>query len=224
MVHPKTLVYPVEDTDSLLNGNHLQDPIQTLAHKNITLCSTKAGITLPTKPVWGDKYHYSTVAVENKRNSKGNTQWHYFLGFGHQFLMEALNEDDGIVYYCGGYITSSDCPRLRFMVAYLVLSSTAKEKLPTKTMQSIISFPLRLFHISSIIPGTIIPRVVGTILDADHETQGLFFDAVSSLFTVGATFPYPPYTIDDKMKAVNSQFYSILINYFSEYKIAIIFL
>ncbi len=207
-----------------MNVKHLQDPIQILAHKNISLCSTKAGITLPTKPVWGDKYLYSTVAVENKRNSKVNTQWHYFLGFGHRFLMEAFNEDDGIVYYCGGYITSIDCVRLRFMVAYLVLSSTAKEQLPSKTMQSVLSFPLRLFHISSIIPGTIVPRVVGTILDADLETQGHFFKSVSTLFTVGATFPYPPYTIDDKMKAVNSQFYSILINNFSGYKIAIIFL
>ena len=138
--------------------------------------------------------------------------------------MEAFNEDDGIVYYCGGYITSIDCVRLRFMVAYLVLSSTAKEQLPSKTMQSVLSFPLRLFHISSIIPGTIVPRVVGTILDADNGTQGQFFESVSSLFTVGATFPHPPYTIDDKMKAINSQIYSILINNCSGNKVAIIFL
>ena len=47
-----------------------------------------------------------------------------------------------------------------------------------------------MYQISSMIPGTIVPRVVGTILDADQGTQELFFKSVTSIFSPGATLPF----------------------------------
>jgi hypothetical protein len=87
------------------------------------------------------------------------------------------------------------------MIAYLVLSSTAKEKLSAKTIQEIHTTPMRMYHISAVIPGTILPRVVGNILQADPSTRSNFFDAVTSLFSVGAKLPFY-YKVDKHEKDV----------------------
>jgi hypothetical protein len=191
----KMLVYAVQDTGCLLNAKHLDEPIDFIAHKNISLCSYVSGIHQPTKPVWGEKYMYSTVAVEQKNEFKPkapvqNTTWNYYLGFGQRFLVNASQDDDGIVYYCAGYASRVDCQRLRYIIMYLVLSTTAEEKLSAKVIKEVYSTPLRTYQISSIIPGTIVPRVVGTILDADQGTQELFFKSVTSIFSPGATLPF----------------------------------
>jgi hypothetical protein len=204
----KTLVYEEQDLHSLLDSKHLDEPIDFITQKTIALCSLKSGLHEPTKPVWGDQYSFSTVAVEHRRElskgklkSKSSSTWSYYLGFGHRYLRDASIEDDGIVYYCVGFTSKINCQRLRFMIAYLALSSTADKKLSAKTIHEIQTTPIRMFHISAVIPGTILPRVVGNILQADPGTRSNFFDAVTSLFSVGAKLPFY-YKVDKHEKDV----------------------
>jgi hypothetical protein len=112
--------------------------------------------------------------------------------------MNAAQEDDGINYFCVGFTMSATCPRDRQIIVYLSLAANAKAKLTAlhgdpvkvrKIMNETQQQPLRRYSVGSLIPGTIIPRVVGTILDADKEIQRQFFFIVNELFSDGGQLP-----------------------------------
>jgi hypothetical protein len=162
----------------------------------------KAGLNQPTEPVWGNRYQYAPVIVEIQKKSTAKIKmlpnWNFFMGFGQQFLLNASQTEDGIHYFCVGFAISPTCLRERHAIAFLSLAPGAKEKLTAlhkdpqkvqKLMADVQRSPLRRYPLSTLIPGTIVPRVVGTILDAPETTRRQFFAAVTHLFSPEGQLP-----------------------------------
>jgi hypothetical protein len=165
------------------------------------MMTLKKGLHQPKEPVWGDRLLYSPLLVEYKTASgqeKPVPIWKHRLGFGQQFLMNAAQEEDGVLYFCVGFAMSATCMRDRWAIVFLCLARNAKEKLTaihkdqakaTAIMSAVQREPIRRYSIGTLIPGAIVPRVLGTILEASAETQRQFFGAVKQLFSPGGHLP-----------------------------------
>jgi hypothetical protein len=97
--------------------------------------------------------------------------------------------------------------RDRNILVYVTLAVGGKKMLlnvhkNAATVQALIdevqSTPLRSYSWGTVIPGSIVPHVVGTILEAGQETQELFFDAVKVLFSQGGVLPLKYYMENKK--------------------------
>jgi hypothetical protein len=189
-----------------LGAQHATKPLSVFARSHMLLMVPKKGFNQPTAPVWGSQFLYSPVIVEELKAGSNVPNWKNYLGFGHQFLLNASQTVDGMLYFCVGFSVSSTCQRIRHAIVYLTLDPDAEERLTwlhhdsvkvQRLMADIQKYPLRRFTLGSLIPGMIVPRVVGTILEADESTQLGFFKAVESLFKAGGQLP-SEYTHESK--------------------------
>jgi hypothetical protein len=189
-----------------LGAQHAMKPLSVFARSHMLLMVPKKGFNQPTAPVWGRQFLYSPVIVEELKAGSNIPNWKNYLGFGHQFLLNASQTEDGVLYFCVGFSVSSTCQRIRHAIVYLTLDPDAEERLTwlhhdsvkvQRLMADIEKYPLRRFTLGTLIPGMIIPRVVGTILEADESTQLGFFKAVESLFKAGGQLP-SEYTHESK--------------------------
>jgi hypothetical protein len=165
------------------------------------MMTLKAGFQQPKAPVWGDRILYAPVLVEIKKGTGKShplPNWNYFLGFGHQFLMNASQTEDGVLYFCLGFSMSSTSSRDRQIIVLLSLAFDAKEKLTAlhkdagkvrSIMADVQNEPLRRYSIGALIPSKIIPRVVGTISTASTSVQRQFFETVKALFSPAGQLP-----------------------------------
>lgn len=170
-----------------------------LNRANMLFMTLKNHLHQPETPVWGERFLYAPVIVEMMKMSKSKPapNWNYFLGFGQRFLLNASQTDDGVLYFCVGFAISTTCKRDRHVIVYASLAPDARRKLAElhapgkvqKLMRAVQQSPLRRYSLGSIIPGTVVPRVVGTILEAEATTQQEFFDAVETLFSPGGQLP-----------------------------------
>jgi hypothetical protein len=152
----------------------------------------------PNTPVWDDRFLFVPAIVEIKKGSDPAVpNWTYFLGFGQRFLLNASELQDGIHYFCIGFTISITCNRDRFVIVLATLAPDAEKKLAAlhppgnvkKLIAAVQQTPLRRYSLSTLIPGKVLPRVVGTIKDADPTTQQLFYSSVESLFSPGGQLP-----------------------------------
>jgi len=190
------------------NEEHNKKEIGLHSRANMLLLTHKTGISKPFEPVWGDKFLYAPVVVEMTKGRKSkDPNWNHFLGFGHQFLLNASRPRDGLNYYFIGVTISTSCMRDRNILVYVTLAVGGKKMLMNvhknaATVQALIdevqSTPLRSYSWGTVIPGSIVPHVVGTILEAGQETQELFFDAVKVLFSQGGVLPLKYYMENKK--------------------------
>jgi hypothetical protein len=185
-----------------LQAQHAQKDLAVLSRSNMMFLTLKTGFNEPTEPVWGNRYQYAPVIAEIQKKSGGKRNllpnWNFFLGFGQRFLLNASQTEDGIHYFCVGFALSTTCQRERHAIAFLCLAPGAKEKLTAlhkdpekvkKLMTDVQRSPLRRYPLCSLIPGTIVPRVVGSLLDAPETTQHQFFAAVTHLFSPEGQLP-----------------------------------
>ena len=185
-----------------LQAQHAQKELAFLSRSHMLFLTLKKGFTQPTEPVWGNRYQDAPVIAEMKKKSGGNSKllpnWNLFLGFGQRFLLNASQTEDGIHYFCVGFALSTTCQRERHAIAFLSLDTGAEEKLTAlhkdphkvkKLMTDVQRSPLRRYPLCSLIPGTIVPRVVGSILDAPETTQRQFYATVTHLFSPEGQLP-----------------------------------
>ena len=166
---------------------------------NMLLLTKKHGISRPYDAVWGDKYLFAPVVVEIQKVSKEKKpNWKHFMGFGHRFQLNASKPNDGLNYYCVGVSFSKACSRERNILVFVALAIGGEKMLmnvhrTTAKVKTIIaevrSTPLRSYSWGTVIPGSIVPHVVGNILEAEKETQDAFFEAVQTLFSAGGMLP-----------------------------------
>ena len=148
------------------------------------------------------EYILSELDRMHRQSKKGTKHapvpnWNYFLGFGQRFLINAALTEDGIHYFCAGFTISTTCNRDRHMIVFVTLAPDAEKKLAAlhppgnvqRLMTAVRQTPFRRYSLSTLIPGTVVPRVVGTILDADTSTQQQFFNSVDALFSPGGQLP-----------------------------------
>ncbi len=184
-----------------LSSEHETESLAVLSRANMLMLTLKKGLHQPSSPIWGNRFLFSPVIVEIQKSSRKNAplpNWKYFLGYGQQFLLNASQSEDGVLYFCIGYSISTTCSRDRHIIAFLVLHPDAQELLSAlfqdpvkvrKRIADIQNYPLRRYSLGAIIPGSIVPRVVGTILEHNESTQRKFFEAVSVLFNPGGELP-----------------------------------
>ena len=182
-----------------MSQTHFTEPTSVLTRTNLAFYTLKNNIADPKEPVWGGKYVYSTTLVEGKREGKNNLRpdWRFHLGFGQEFFMNALHENDPIRFFCIGFTTSNTCAREKSCLTYIALNSNAESILtssfgPTTARQIMAetkTAPIRRYLLGEVVPGSFVPRVVGTIFDTDPETRLKFFGCVSELFSPGGQLP-----------------------------------
>ncbi len=116
-----------------LQALHAEKHLSVLTRSQMLFMTLKAGLNQPTEPVWGNRYQYAPVIVEIQKKSTAKIKmlpnWNFFMGFGQQFLLNALQTEDGIHYFCVGFALSPTCLRERHAIAFLSLAPGAKEKL-----------------------------------------------------------------------------------------------
>jgi hypothetical protein len=193
-----------------LSVQHEKKPVSIFARSHMLMMTLKKGLGQPWEPVWGNRYLFSPVIVEEEKAGTTIPNWKNFLGFGHQFLLNASQTEDGILYFCIGFSISSSCQRDRHAILYLDLAPDAAESLlwlhhDTIKVEKLMAFikanPVRRFPLGNIIPGSIIPRVVGTIMEAESRVQEGFFEAVTRLFYANGELPIE-YTLENKLQVM----------------------
>jgi hypothetical protein len=192
-----------------LGTQHDKKPLSKLVKSKVLMMTLVKGFHQPMKPVWGDRYmFFSPVIVEELRIGTNVPNWKYFLGFGHQFLMNASETNDGLLYFCIGFSISTTCQRDRHAIVYLDLAPDAAESLEwihhseekvKKIIADVKAYPIRRFNLGTIVPGVIVPRVVGTIGEAGISIQEGFYAAVNTLFYKNGTLP-TEYTLHSKLQ------------------------
>ena len=70
-----------------------------------------------------------------------------------------------------------------------------------KIIADVKAYPIRRFNLGTIVPGVIVPRVVGTIGEAGISIQEGFYAAVNTLFYKNGTLP-TEYTLHSKLQVL----------------------
>ena len=121
-----------------------------------------------------------------------------------------------MLYYCVGFTISSTCAR-EHAVVFATLAPDAEVKLMAllksraKVAEAVNrswNRPFAGIH-STLIPGIVVPTVVGTILDAEEGTKSQFFDAVTQLFSPEGDLPKEKFLYPEQVRYFPSLIFGI---------------